>query len=95
MSIKDYQFTDYSLDLVEANEIAISFNTRDIPWIAIYPADVIEMSKHFNQSKYLKQHDLALLNSLKTEFINSNQSCEAILESRIVNLELDNDNNSI
>ena len=39
----------------------------------------------------LKQHDLDLLNSIKDEFINSNQSCELILESRINSLELENE----
>lgn len=39
----------------------------------------------------LKQIKLSIYNSLKDEFINSNQSCELILASRIHNLELDND----
>ena len=39
----------------------------------------------------LKQHDLDLLNSIKDEFINSNQSCELILASRINSMELNNE----
>lgn len=37
----------------------------------------------------LKQHNLALLNSLKDNFINSNQSCEGVLATMIYNLELE------
>ena len=47
--------------------------------------DVIVSSPY----QHLKQHDLDLLNSIKDEFINSNQSCELILESRINSLELE------
>ena len=52
-----------------------------------------ELAKAMNQSpvQCLKQHDLDLLNSIKDEFINSNQSCELILASRINDLELDNE----
>jgi len=37
----------------------------------------------------LKQHDLALLKSIKDEFIKNNQPCELILASRIHDLELE------
>ena len=49
--------------------------------------DLLEKSP----AQCLKQHDIELLNSIKDELINSNQSCELILASRINSLELDNE----
>ena len=88
MNIKEYKFTDYSLDVVEANEVAISFNTKDMPWIAIYPVDVIEMVKHFNITK---QIELALLNSLIADFVKGSVPFEDVVASRLNSLELEND----
>lgn len=39
----------------------------------------------------LKQHNIALLQSIADEFINSNQSCELILASRIHSMECEDD----
>jgi len=95
MNIKEYEFkdTDISLSSKKNMDYSISFKVEykchvtipnEYAYMFLTKGDVIALAKHFNL-------ELALLKSLEQEFINSNQSCESILESRIVNLECDDE----
>ncbi|MCJ8293534.1 MAG: hypothetical protein MJK15_03930 [Colwellia sp.] len=94
MNIEEYEFSDD--DIVCRNATNIDLNL-DITYtehngyfgdgcaettVILAKQDVIALAKHFKL-------DIALLKSIADELINSNQSCELILASRIHSLELD------
>ncbi len=80
--------------LKEINELKAQVNAlRDgVTWFNRSGGDLTKLLTAYidTPAQCLKQHNIALLKSIADEFINSNQSCEHILASRIHSLELDN-----
>jgi hypothetical protein len=72
--------------LEKTNRCLAKSDKSDFIWVSCEEVGVLA---YIHQKGGLNKLKLDLYNSLKDEFINSNYSCEALLESRIHNLELD------
>jgi len=92
MSIEEYEFADiYKPKVMSANDAAVTLNTESVPWIALFRCDVIALAQHFEITKgeFLKQHDIALLNSLIADFVKGSVPFEDVVASRLNSLELE------
>lgn len=92
MSIEEYEFADiYKPKVMSASDAAVTLNTESVPWIALFRCDVIALAQHFEITKgeFLKQHDIALLNSLIADFVKGSVPFEDVVASRLNSLELE------
>ena len=90
MNIEEHKFYDDDLSYCHSTDGEVYFDFSNGGGVVmVSKVDVVALSEHFELSKSLKQHDIALLNKLRNKFINSDHSCEHELLDMINSLELE------
>ena len=92
MNIEEHKFYDDDLSYCHSTDGEVYFDFSNGGGVVmVSKVDVVALSEHFELSKSLKQHDIALLNSLIADFVQGSVPFEDIVASRLNSLELDND----